>query len=83
MLTNKLISVLGDNANTLQGEFGGVIVKFKHKLPYLKEGRCIAHINNLIVKNFVEKIPEIEKFKKFIYKMVQYFAASPQKKPLL
>ena len=76
---NKLIVVLGDNANTIQGEINGVIAKFKEKLPYVNEGRCTSHLNNLIVKNFVEKMPKISIFKHFIYKLIDYMKKSPKR----
>jgi len=79
---DKLILVLGDNAPVIQGKIGGVIALFKEKINHLKEGRCIAHLNNLIVKNMVESIKKVSLLKNFVYKMVDYIQKSSFKKEL-
>ena len=78
-LLEKLVVVFGDNAPCIQGEIGGVITKFKEKVPHIKEGRCFSHLYNLVVKNFIENTLSLRNLKVMIYKLTDYFRKSPKR----
>ena len=72
-VTERLISVLADNAPTMQGKVQGVITKIQEQIPHVKEGRCVSHLANLVVKSFVDHFQRIWSFKTCLYKFSRLY----------
>ena len=51
-ILQNIILVMGDNIPTIQGQFSGVITRFKERIPYLKD------LNYIKGESFVKKKEE-------------------------
>lgn len=78
VLSKQFIGFCSDGASCMIGQHRGVATLLKIRFPQLKTFHCMAHRLELAVKNAVDTVNLVSRFKMFVDELYKVYSMSPK-----